>query len=53
LAIIESKDDAKKRGCLSPDCSDALMLTFYGGEYVSESGFQVNRLPERTAGMLI
>jgi len=51
--LIESKDDAKKRGLLSPDTSDALMLTFYGGEYVSESGYQVNRLPDRHAGMLI
>ncbi len=50
---IEGKDDAKKRGLLSPDTSDALMLTFYGGEYVNEGGYQVNRLPERTAGMLI
>jgi len=29
------------------------MLTFYGGEYVSEGGFVVNQLPERTAGMLV
>lgn len=50
---IESKDDAKKRGLLSPDTSDALMLTFYGGEYVNEGGYQVNRLPERFDGMLI
>jgi hypothetical protein len=50
---IEAKEDAKKRGLLSPDTSDALMLTFFGGEYVSEGGYQVNRLPERTAGMLI
>lgn len=50
---IESKDDAKKRGLLSPDTSDALMLTFYGGEYVEDSGYQVRRLPDRTGGMLI
>lgn len=50
---IESKEDAKKRGLLSPDTSDALMLTFYGGEYVAEGGYVVNRLPDRTAGMLI
>lgn len=50
---IESKEDAKKRGCLSPDTSDALMLTFYGGEYVVDGGYQVNRIPDRTAGMLI
>jgi hypothetical protein len=51
--LIESKDDMKKRGCLSPDCGEALMLTFYGGEYVSEGSYQPNRLPERHAGMLI
>jgi len=50
---IESKIDAKKRGMLSPDTADALMLTFYGGEYVSESQYQVNYLPDRSAGMLI
>lgn len=50
---IESKDDAKKRGMLSPDTSDALMLTFYGGEYVEGSGYQVKMLPDRHAGMLI
>jgi hypothetical protein len=50
---IESKDDAKKRGLLSPDTSDALMLTFYGGEYVNDGGFEVNRLPERLAGRLV
>lgn len=51
--LIESKDDLKKRGCLSPDTAEALMLTFYGGEYVQDGGFKVNRLPEHTAGMLI
>lgn len=50
---IEGKDEAKKRGLLSPDTSDALMLTFYGGEYVNDGGYEVNRLPDRTAGMLI
>jgi hypothetical protein len=51
--LIESKIDAKKRGLLSPDTADALMLTFYGGEYVEESGYQVKRLPDRLSGMLI
>ncbi len=50
---IESKYDAKKRGLLSPDTSDALMLTFFGGEYVNEGGYKVNMLPDRAAGMLI
>jgi hypothetical protein len=51
--LIEGKDDAKKRGLLSPDTADALMLTFFGGEYVSEGSYQANRLPERHAGMLV
>jgi phage terminase large subunit len=28
LRLIESKDDAKKRGIKSPDFADSLMLTF-------------------------
>lgn len=51
--VIESKDDARKRGCLSPDTSDALMLTFYGGEYVLENQMKTSYLPDRTAGMLV
>lgn len=50
---IESKDDAKKRGLLSPDTSDALMLTFYGGEYVNDGGYNMKRIPDHTSGMLI
>lgn len=50
---IESKDDLKKRGCLSPDTAEALMLTFYGGEYVVDGGYQTTRLPERLAGSLV
>lgn len=51
--LIEGKEDAKKRGLLSPDTADALMLTFFGGEYVSEGSYKPNRLPDRHAGMLI
>lgn len=51
--VIESKDDMKARGLLSPDCGEALMLTFYEGEYVSEGSYQPTKLPERHAGMLI
>ncbi len=50
---IESTEDLKKRGCLSPDTAVSLTLTFYGGEYVSESGYQPNTIPEHHAGMLI
>ncbi len=51
--LIESKEDAKKRGCLSPDTADALMLTFYGGEYVIEGVYNVTQLPDHFAGRLI
>jgi len=50
---IEGKDDAKKRGLLSPDTADALMLTFYGGEYVNDGNYQPNRLPEHHNRMLV
>lgn len=51
--LIESKKAAKERKVTSPDTADALMLTFYGGEYVSEGRYEPRFLPERTAGMLI
>jgi hypothetical protein len=51
--VIESKDKAKERGLLSPDTADSLMLTFYGGEYVTEGGYEANRLPEHTYGKFI
>jgi hypothetical protein len=50
---LESKDDMKKRGLLSPDTAEAFILTFYGGEYVNDGGYEVQRLPERLAGRLI
>lgn len=50
---IEGKEDAKKRGLLSPDTADCLMLTFFGGEYVVDGGYRVNRIPDKHAGMLI
>lgn len=50
---IEKTEDLKRRGCLSPDTAVALTLTFYGGEYVSEGGYQPNRIPESHAGRLV
>lgn len=50
---IQSKEEVKQVGFLSPDTADALMLTFYGGEYVQEGAYQVKRLPDRTSSMLI
>lgn len=43
---IESKDDLKKRGCLSPDTAEALMLTFYVGEYVQDGTYSVKKIPD-------
>lgn len=50
---IESKADLKKRGMPSPDCADALALTFYFGDFIQEDIYAVSRIDERTAGMLI
>lgn len=51
--LIESKDDLRKRGMKSPDNADALALTFYVGDYYQEGGYNVTRLGEHTAGMLV
>jgi hypothetical protein len=51
--LIESKEDLRKRGMKSPDTADALALTFYVGDYYQQGGYTVNKLSERTAGMLI
>lgn len=48
---IESKEDAKKRGMLSVDCADSLMLTFIDGSYVSAGGYKPNRMPEHSNKM--
>jgi hypothetical protein len=50
---IESKDELRKRGMKSPDCADALALTFYVGEYLSAGSYAANRLPEKSAGMFV
>lgn len=50
---IEGKEDAKKRGLLSPDTADALMLTYYGGEYVIESVYKNRKVSERSMNSLI
>lgn len=51
--VIESKEDLRKRGMKSPDTADALALTFYLGDYINAGGYVVNRLPEKSAGMLV
>jgi len=50
---IESTENLKKRGCLSPDTAVALTLTFFGGEYVAEINYKPNIIPDKFAGMLI
>lgn len=49
---IESKDELRKRGMKSPDCADALALTFAVGDYV-HAEFTANRIDSRAAGMFI
>ncbi len=41
---IESKDDLRARGMPSPDCADALSLTFFGGVHASEVPIEVQQL---------
>lgn len=49
--LIESKDDLKARGIKSPDCADALSLTFTMGDYLSQGSYQPNFLPSKAKGM--
>lgn len=51
--VIESKEDARKRGMKSPDMADALMITFAYGQHAGGTTAQVNYLPERSSGMFI
>lgn len=50
---IESKDDLRRRGMKSPDCADALCLTFAVGDYLSAGAFKPNFIDKRSAGMFI
>lgn len=49
---IESKENLRKRGMQSPDCAEALALTFYVGNYMNEL-VAPKMFAERTYGMLI
>ncbi len=53
LLQIEGKDQLKARGMPSPDCADALMLTFYAGEYGSISVMRPNIIPAHHHKMFI
>jgi hypothetical protein len=48
---IESKDDLRARGMPSPDMADALALTFYNGQYASESAYTPVLVPKHHQGM--
>jgi hypothetical protein len=50
---IESKEELKKRGMKSPDCADALALTFVCGDYYTASNFKPNYLPDNYEGMFV
>lgn len=48
---IESKDDLRARGMPSPDCADALALSFFNGQYASESAYNPVLIPKHHQGM--
>jgi hypothetical protein len=48
--LLEPKDALKARGMPSPDCADALMLTFYAGQYAAQD-VQVQLIPEMHRSM--
>jgi len=50
---IESKQELRKRGMKSPDCADALSLTFYCGDYLTQGGYSANFISKKSAGMFI
>ena len=50
---IESKDELRARGIRSPDCADALSLTFVMGDYLNASNYKPNFMPKKAAGMFI
>lgn len=51
--VIESKDDLKTRGIESPDCADALALTFFSGFYEADRSVNVTTIPKPRPGMFI
>lgn len=51
--MIESKDDAKKRGMASPNKADSLMLTFAYGQYAGSGEYKARYISDTASGMLI
>lgn len=50
---IESKEDLRRRGMKSPDLGDALAISFFVGDYLSEGNFKPNFIDKKSAGMFI
>lgn len=50
--VIQSKDEIRANGFDSPDSADALMLTFYLGEFLQSANYVPNKLPNHTRSML-
>lgn len=51
--LIESKEDLKKRGMLSPDTADALSLTFVGGMYANTESTAFMPKPQNFKSLFI
>lgn len=49
--LIESKEDAKKRGMRSPDKADSLMLTFAQGQHPGQNSYRPNQMSRQADGM--
>jgi len=49
--LIESKDEAKKRGMRSPDKADSLMLTFSYGQHAGTNSYKPRTMPPQSSGM--
>lgn len=49
--LIESKDDLKKRGMPSPDCGDALAISFAFGMHAGDTNFAPNFMPDMHRSM--
>lgn len=51
--LMQSKDELKSLGMRSPDCADALAMTFAVGGFMSHGSYKPNILPAHTAGMFV
>ncbi len=51
--VLESKYDLLARGMPSPDCADALSLTFYSGMYETDNEYAITKVIKPPPGMFI